>query len=198
MWQAQKPATCQQLVSVDRADDSVEGFRSRAPQSQSGYRPSRFASRTPSVCQPSQGISPHKHCPPWDDAGAEAQRRAVASISHVVLCPGWASIAEVKRPLSGHSEAAWARLAGANVTAYILCGVPRPLWRRPRHSPRAPAAAFGDGDLRPAPMNIGPRAGRSSGRVVLGTSALYATEMGQVEGGRDGQLFPCLWFDGNA
>jgi hypothetical protein len=30
-------------------------------------------------------IRPPAHRPPWDDAGAEAQRRAVTSISHVVL-----------------------------------------------------------------------------------------------------------------
>jgi hypothetical protein len=30
-------------------------------------------------------IRPPAHRPPWDDAGAEAQRRAVTSISNVVL-----------------------------------------------------------------------------------------------------------------
>jgi hypothetical protein len=60
------------------------------------------------------------------------------------------------------------RLAGANVTAYFLCGCPGGCGVD-RVLVRALAGAFGDGDLRRGPMSIGSGSGRSSGRVVLGT-----------------------------
>src|SRR5215212_5919787 len=101
-------------------------------------------------------------------------------------CVVWASIAEIglrprdlhqglaviyvlqTRICAGVLAPAWARLAGANVTAYFLCGCPGRCGVD-RVIVRAPAAAFGDGNLRPGPMNIGSGSGLSSARVVLGT-----------------------------
>jgi hypothetical protein len=73
-------------------------------------------------------IRPPAHRPPWDDAGAEAQRRAVTSISHVVLVYYELKFVQVYGRRLGTTG--WGER-----TAYFLCGVPGPLWRRPRYSP---------------------------------------------------------------
>jgi hypothetical protein len=120
-------------------------------------------------------IRPPAHCPSWDDARAEAQRRAVTSISHVVLVcrlgfdsGDWATstrLAVILRITNSNLCRCIGRLGmtGRGERHGVLsmrgargrCGVDRVIVR-------APAAAFGDGDLRPGPMNIGPVSGLSS------------------------------------
>ena len=98
-------------------------------------------------------IRPPAHSPPWDDARTEAQRRAVTSISHVVLVcrlgfdsGNWAT---APRPPPGAcgdlrtTNSHMCRCIGARLGTtgwgerhgVLSMRVPGPLWRRPRYSP---------------------------------------------------------------